>query len=69
MNTDMNVLVVGGAGYIGGGVTDILQKREIPFTVYDSLLYEQHYLKPVPFILGDIRDTAKLGALPRSSLI
>ena len=56
----MKVLVVGGAGYIGGSVTEALMKRNIPFTVYDSLLYEHQYLKPLDFIFGDIRDTEKL---------
>lgn len=56
----MKILVVGGAGYIGGAVTDFLSKRNIPFAVYDNLLYEQYYLKPVDFIYGDIRDTEKL---------
>ncbi|OGN16255.1 MAG: hypothetical protein A3C88_02610 [Candidatus Yanofskybacteria bacterium RIFCSPHIGHO2_02_FULL_50_12] len=59
----MKVLVVGGAGYIGGSVTDILQERGIPFTVYDNLLYEHHYLKPVDFVFGDVRDTKKLKKL------
>lgn len=54
------VLVVGGAGYIGGSVTDNLISRKIPFSVYDNLLYENHYLKPVDFIYGDVRDTKKL---------
>lgn len=45
----MRVLVVGGAGYIGGAVTDLLLERKIPFQVRDVLLYESHYLKPVPF--------------------
>lgn len=53
----MKVLVVGGAGYVGGAVTDTLLAGRIPFTVYDSLVYEPHYLKPVPFIKGDVRDT------------
>lgn len=57
---DMRVLVVGGAGYIGGGVTEALITRNIPFTVYDNLTYENHYLKPVDFIYGDIRDHEKL---------
>ncbi len=56
----MKVLIVGGAGYIGGAVTDILTKRNVPFTVYDNLVYEHQYLKPVDFINGDIRDTEKL---------
>ena len=57
------VLVVGGAGYIGGAVTDALLQKGIPFTVYDNLLYEYLYLKPVDFIFGDIRDTEKLSKI------
>ncbi len=54
------VLVVGGAGYIGGGTTEALLAQRIPFSVYDNLTYENHYLKPVDFIYGDIRDAKKL---------
>ncbi len=57
---EVNVLILGGAGYVGGCVTDALIKKSIPFTVYDNLTYEPHYLKPVNFILGDVRDTEKL---------
>ena len=33
----MNILVVGGAGYVGGGIVDKLsQEHEV--TVYDSLI-------------------------------
>ena len=64
------VLVVGGAGYIGGAVTDQLIAANIPFTVYDNLTYENHYLKPADFVYGDIRDRNKLGQLlPRYSHI
>jgi nucleoside-diphosphate-sugar epimerase len=64
------VLVVGGAGYIGGAVTDALIEKKVPFTVFDNLLYENHYLKPVDFIYGDIRDTKKLKKiLPKFSHI
>lgn len=52
----MNVLVVGGAGYIGGAVTDLLPDAR----VYDNLLYEHEYRKPREFVLGDIRDRGKL---------
>lgn len=54
------VLVTGGVGYIGGSVTDCLIKKNIPCTVYDNLLYDHQYLKPVDFTYGDIRDTDKL---------
>src|SRR5258708_2028062 len=57
------VLVVGGAGYIGGAVTDRLLEKKISFTVYDNLTYENHYLKPVNFIYGDVRDHKKLKKL------
>lgn len=59
-NKIKKVLVVGGAGYIGGGITDALLEKKIPFAVYDSLLYENHYLKPLDFIYGDVRDVKKL---------
>lgn len=53
----MNILVVGGAGYIGGALTDILQKNtSYNVLVYDNLVYEKDYLKNVNFIYGDVRD-------------
>jgi nucleoside-diphosphate-sugar epimerase len=63
LNKPIKVLIVGGAGYIGGAVTDILSRGNIPFVVYDNLLYEHQYLKPVDFIYGDIRDTEKLSSI------
>lgn len=59
-SSNMKVLVVGGAGYIGGSVTDLLLEKKIPFTVYDSLVYEDRYSKACDFIFGDVRDTEKL---------
>ena len=51
----MKVLIVGGAGYVGGGIVDLLgENHEVK--VYDSLIYEESYRKDVPFICGDIRD-------------
>jgi nucleoside-diphosphate-sugar epimerase len=50
------ILVAGGAGYIGGAVTDWLLKRSYDFDVYDNLIYESQFLKPVNFIRGDIRN-------------
>ena len=58
-------MIVGGAGYIGGYLTDLLsfkqQKGEFPtlqynVLVYDSLVYEDRFLKQVHFKRGDIRD-------------
>ena len=55
----MNILVVGGAGYVGGGIVDKL-KQTHNVTVYDSLIYEESYRKDVNFVYGDIRDQDKL---------
>lgn len=55
----MKVLIVGGAGYVGGGIVDLLSK-ENEVTVYDSLIYENSYRKNVDFIFGDIRDYKKI---------
>ncbi len=56
----MNILIVGGAGYLGGAVTDLLMQSEHNILVYDVLLYEETYRKQVPFVYGDIRDKDKL---------
>lgn len=55
-----NILVVGGAGYLGGAVTDALMGTEFDVRVYDSLIYSDCYLKSVPFVRGDVRDTERL---------
>ena len=54
------ILIVGGAGYIGGFLTDYLSAKNYPVTVYDNLLFEKRFMKDVNFIYGDMRDTAKL---------
>jgi len=51
-----NILVVGGAGYVGGAITDFLEDSHFNVRVYDSILYEESYRKPVDFVYGDIRD-------------
>jgi nucleoside-diphosphate-sugar epimerase len=56
----MKILIVGGAGYIGGALTDILMDSDHDIRVYDRLLYEESYRKPVSFVYGDIRDGDKL---------
>ncbi len=51
------ILVVGGAGYVGGVIVDLLlSKKKYEITVYDNLLYEESYRKNCKFIYGDIRD-------------
>ncbi|MAC97949.1 MAG: NAD-dependent dehydratase [Euryarchaeota archaeon] len=58
----MDILVVGGAGYVGGGIVDLLSKKH-NVTVYDSLIYENSFRKDVDFIFGDIRDYKKLNLI------
>ena len=51
------ILVVGGAGYVGGVIVDLLLlKKKYEVTVFDNLLYENSYRKDCNFIYGDIRD-------------
>src|SRR5512139_129657 len=57
----MKILVVGGAGYVGGAVTDLLAGREHETRVFDALLYEEAYRKPVDFVYGDVRSPEALG--------
>ena len=56
----MKILIVGGAGYLGGALTDILKNTPHEILVYDFLLYEESYRKQVPFVRGDVRDYDKL---------
>ncbi|MEW6557942.1 MAG: SDR family oxidoreductase [Elusimicrobiota bacterium] len=55
-----NVLIVGGAGYVGGAITDLIKQSNYNVRVYDALLYEDSFRKPVDFVYGDIRDHEKL---------
>lgn len=49
------VLVIGGAGYIGGALSDIMK-----VSVFDNLMFENRYLKPVTFYYGDVRNKNEL---------
>ena len=59
----MNVLIVGGAGYVGGAITDLLIKKKYNVSVYDNLLYEEQFMKDCQFIYGDIKEEKKLKKL------
>lgn len=65
MDEQMKILVTGGAGYVGGILTDLLtiSPNKYDVTVYDNLLFETRYMKRVNFIYGDIRDTKKLSKI------
>jgi nucleoside-diphosphate-sugar epimerase len=54
------VLVTGGAGYVGGWLVDEAIAAGHEVRVYDLLLYEDRYLKPVEFVNGDILDHDRL---------
>lgn len=55
-SASLNVLVVGGAGYIGSHVTKALLKAGHRPTVFDNLRsgLRENLLKGVPFIYGDV---------------
>ena len=52
----MRAVVVGGAGYVGRITVDMLLEERHDVLVYDALLYEESYRKPVSFVYGDVRD-------------
>jgi nucleoside-diphosphate-sugar epimerase len=54
------VLITGGAGYVGGWLTDRAIEAGHDVRVYDLLLYEDRYLKEVPFHFGDVLDYDRL---------
>ena len=55
-----NILLVGGAGYVGGAISNELNSKNYNLKVYDNLLYEDSYLKDIDFVYGDIRDQKNL---------
>lgn len=54
------VLVVGGAGYVGGYLVDLAKDSGHTVRVFDKLVYEDAFLKDVDFAFGDINDVAQL---------
>lgn len=55
-----NILIAGGAGYVGGWLTDLVIEAGHNVRVYDLLLYEDRYLKDVPFVNADVLDSDRL---------
>src|SRR5690242_16938840 len=58
---EVNVLVTGGAGYIGSHTAKQLKAEGFTPIVYDNLEYgHREFVKWGPFVEGDIRETEKL---------
>lgn len=53
-------LIVGGAGYVGGYMTDAATQAGYQVRVIDNLTYEDDFLKDVDFYFGNILDIASL---------
>ena len=62
----MNILITGGAGYLGSVLVPNLLEKGYYVTVYDNLLYNQLtltnlcYERNFEFVYGDVRDYSKL---------
>ena len=58
----MNILVTGGAGYIGGTVARLLLERGHSVTVYDNLYRSRRAMVPAgaTFVEGDVADGKRL---------
>lgn len=63
----MQILVTGGAGYIGGTVAQLLMDQGHTVTIYDNLCHSQRASVPAAahFIAGDIADRNRLEQLFR----
>ena len=61
----MKILVTGGAGYIGGTVTQLLLDRGHTVVVYDNLCHSRSSMAPAgaTLIEGDVADNKKLDQL------
>lgn len=53
-------LVVGGAGYVGGHLTDVAISYGHDVRVIDNLTYEDNYLKNVDFYYADIKEISSM---------
>ena len=58
----MKILVTGGAGYIGGTVTQLLLERGYQVVVYDNLCHGERSMVPAgaTFVEGDVADSKQL---------
>ncbi|MHB1674595.1 MAG: UDP-glucose 4-epimerase GalE [Acidobacteriaceae bacterium] len=67
----MNVLITGGAGYIGGTVAHLLMAAGHRVVVYDNLSHSQRLSVPAgaDFIEGEVGDRTKMEAALRSHRI
>jgi UDP-glucose 4-epimerase len=61
----LNILVTGGAGYIGGTVAHLLLKQGHNVTIFDNLCHARREMVPqgAVFVEGDVADRAKLERL------
>jgi UDP-glucose-4-epimerase GalE len=65
-----NILVTGGAGYIGSHTAKALARAGYRPVTYDSLVYgHRHAVQWGPFVEGDIADTGKLERVIRDEAI
>lgn len=63
----MNILLCGGAGYIGSHVARRLMQSGIPVVIYDNLSTGHAWaVDQLPLVVGDIRDTQALDRLMAS---
>jgi UDP-glucose 4-epimerase len=61
----VKILITGGAGYIGGTVTQLLLDRGHSVVVYDNLCHARRSMVPsgAVFVEGDVADSKRLGEL------
>ncbi len=65
----MNILVTGGAGYVGGTVSALLTERGHQVVIVDNLCHARRELVPpgIPFVEADVADRARIEGLFRDA--
>lgn len=69
----MNILITGGAGYIGSELVEYFLYNQHKVVVYDNLMYDATSLlrytshPSFTFVKGDVRDTSKLATYVKKS--
>ncbi len=70
---NLNILITGGAGYIGSILVELLLNNKFKVTVYDNFMYNQNslghlcYNSNLSIIKGDVRDIDKIKPLINNS--
>lgn len=62
----MKIIILGGSGFLGSNLSDLLSKNNILFNIFDLIKSDSF---PKKTIIGDIRSLDELNSIPHSDVI